>query len=141
MMPLQMLFTSFLYGLVISNLFVSTVATPVRRDVPDALRPRQSAATPHPLDYAPDFSKDPFPPWPNSTMMMALTSPQQIGAEQNFLAGRAVIKMSRTSSSKRCNNSIDWHNKKLYGKKLTGTRKRPRRFGAMAPATKRFSIM
>ena len=65
MMPLQMLFTSFLYGLVVSNFLVSTVATPVRRDVPDALRPRQSAATPHPLDYAPDFSKDPFPPWPN----------------------------------------------------------------------------
>jgi len=64
-MPSPKRFTSFLCGLVISSFFVSTIATPVRRDVPDALRPRQSAATPHPLDYAPDFSKDPFPPWPN----------------------------------------------------------------------------
>ena len=62
MTPLQMIFTSFLYGLVISNFLVSTIAITVRRDIPDALRPRQSAATPHPLDYAPDFSKDPFPP-------------------------------------------------------------------------------
>ena len=58
-------FTSFLYGLVISNFLVSTVTIPVRRDVPDALRPRQSTATSHPLDYALEFSKDPFPPWPN----------------------------------------------------------------------------
>lgn len=65
MMPLQNHFTSFLCGLVISISFVSTHATPTRRAVPDALRPRQSAATPHPLDYAPDFSKDPFPPWPS----------------------------------------------------------------------------
>ena len=39
-------------------------ATPVLRDSPSVLR-RQTEATPHPLDYAPDFSKDPFPPWPD----------------------------------------------------------------------------
>lgn len=33
-------------------------------ELPDTLLPRQSNANPNPLDYAPDFSKDPFPPYP-----------------------------------------------------------------------------
>ena len=42
-------------------------ATPIQGDSPDAIQPRQSEATPHPLDYAPNFSQDPFPPWPAVT--------------------------------------------------------------------------
>ena len=57
--------TLLLPSLIISFAVLHTSATPVKRDIPDALKPRQSEATPHPLDYAPDFSADPFPPWPN----------------------------------------------------------------------------
>jgi hypothetical protein len=32
---------------------------------PTKVTPRYAGITPHPLDYAPDFSKDPFPPWPD----------------------------------------------------------------------------
>jgi hypothetical protein len=31
---------------------------------PTSIRPRDSISTPNPLDYAPDTSKDPFPPYP-----------------------------------------------------------------------------
>jgi hypothetical protein len=31
---------------------------------PTSVRPRDSASTPNPLGYAPDTSKDPFPPYP-----------------------------------------------------------------------------
>lgn len=64
-MSSQALLRSLLYSLVLKDLIVLTLATPVKRDIPDALRPRQSEATPHPLDYAPDFSHDPYPPYPN----------------------------------------------------------------------------
>ena len=47
----------------LSNLPVN--ASPIQQDLPDALKPRQSEAKPHPLDYGPDFSKDPFPPYPD----------------------------------------------------------------------------
>ncbi|KAL8637973.1 MAG: hypothetical protein Q9228_004832, partial [Teloschistes exilis] len=36
-------------------------------DTPSAPRRRDSDIIPHPLDYAPDFSKDLFPPWPPVT--------------------------------------------------------------------------
>jgi hypothetical protein len=31
---------------------------------PTSVRPRDATSTPNPLDYAPDTSKDPFPPYP-----------------------------------------------------------------------------
>ncbi|KAG8531808.1 uncharacterized protein KY384_003444 [Bacidia gigantensis] len=55
-----------LYAFTIIGLIpLIVVSSPVERPIPSVLRPRQTEATPHPLDYAPDFSKDPFPPWPN----------------------------------------------------------------------------
>ncbi|KAL9583439.1 MAG: hypothetical protein Q9212_002704 [Teloschistes hypoglaucus] len=48
-------------------------ATPVETSTiidnngPSAPLRREFQAIPHPLDYAPDFSKDPFPPWPPIT--------------------------------------------------------------------------
>ena len=61
----QMSSTLQLQCLIFSFAILHISATPVRRDIPDALKPRQSEATPNPLDYAPDFSADPFPPWPD----------------------------------------------------------------------------
>ena len=58
--------SSSLYGFILVSLLPSLIySSPVERPVPSALRPRQTEATPHPLDYAPDFSKDPHPPWPD----------------------------------------------------------------------------
>ncbi|KAL8747440.1 MAG: hypothetical protein Q9190_000701 [Brigantiaea leucoxantha] len=53
-------------GLIGCFLALYVGATPIAKDIelPDALLPRQSKANPNPLDYAPDFSKDPFPPYP-----------------------------------------------------------------------------
>lgn len=56
-------FSTLLYSLLISHSAAIPV-TPVEGKVPTPLQERQSPATPHPLDYAPDFSKDPFPPYP-----------------------------------------------------------------------------
>ena len=50
--------------LIINLAILHTSATAAKGDIPDALKPRQSEATPNPLDYAPNFSGDPFPPWP-----------------------------------------------------------------------------
>ena len=59
--------TFLLHGLIGSHAIIYVTATPVQKDTPDALKPCQSEATPNPLDYAPDFYQDPFPPWPRVT--------------------------------------------------------------------------
>lgn len=56
-----------LHGLMSSQKTPHVTATPVQKGIPDALKQPQSEATPHPLDYAPEFSQDPYPPWPNVT--------------------------------------------------------------------------
>lgn len=55
------------HGLISSDAILYVITTPVQRDIPDALRPRQSEATLHPLDCAPDFSQDSYPPRPEVT--------------------------------------------------------------------------
>lgn len=45
-------------------LIVRVDAVPVEGSEPTPLRYRDAEATPNPLDYAPDFSKDPYPPYP-----------------------------------------------------------------------------
>ena len=59
--------TFLLYGLIGSHSIIYVTATPVQKDTPGAFKPRQSEATPNPLEYAPDFYQDPFPPWPSVT--------------------------------------------------------------------------
>ena len=63
----RMPLTFLLQGLISCCAILHVAATPVQRGIPDAIKPRQSEATPHPLDYAPDFSQDAYPPWPEVT--------------------------------------------------------------------------
>ena len=68
----RILLTFLLYALIGSHSVIYVTATPVQKDTPGALKPRQSETTPNPLDYnprdyAPDFYQDPFQPWPSVT--------------------------------------------------------------------------
>ncbi len=51
--------------LVLATAFCVSAVPIVEGDTkPTSVRPRDSTSTPNPLDYPPDTSKDPFPPYP-----------------------------------------------------------------------------
>jgi hypothetical protein len=50
-----------IHGLLLGYSILLVSAVPVDPE-PTPVQPRDTTATPNPLDYAPDFSQDPFPP-------------------------------------------------------------------------------
>ena len=130
-----------LLALISSSAILHVTATPLHGELPDALKPRQSEAKPHPLDYAPDFSKDTFPPYPDVRNPDGSNITVENWRGTRLFGWKGCDKGAQSIIVETMEHFHKLANQEALGKTSTGTLRLPRKSGATPTTLRKRSVM